>query len=500
MADLLNNVLNRISMYKLVSISLMILWVVAFVLSLVGIISFSPLAMIASAIVLTSVTYLASLFFGRLFGIRVHGESSLITGLILFFIFTPSIEVSALVTFSLIGMVAAASKFVLAFRGRHIFNPVAAAAFFISLTGLSFATWWVATPPLTIVTGIMALLFLYKTRRLAMGLTFLLVATPLVLLTFIKYGSGITESFALLLSWPLVFFVGFMLSEPLTMPKKKWQQILEAIIVGILFALPIHIGEFSTTPVFALLIGNLAAFGVSRRQAISLQLKSRHQLTPTAYEFTFTPLRPVTFEAGQYMELTLPHQDSDGRGLRRTFSMTSSPSENEIKFGVKFYKPSSSFKKALQSLPVGSIIQATGVNGDFTLPNDAAQPLLFIAGGIGVTPFISHLLYLKSINRTRDIIMMCAVSSIDDLAYGDILQHAGIKVLIVTKTDAQLLANTWTHINESRITTAVLKANVPDIASRQVYVSGPPPMIDSAKRHLKELNVQRVKTDYFIGY
>jgi ferredoxin-NADP reductase len=492
--------LNRVSMYRLVSISLTTLWSLALVFAMMGILVYSPLAMIASILVLLTVTYLTSRLFGLLFGLRVHGESSYITAFILFFVFTPTLQTTGLVALALVGVLAAASKFLLTFRGRHVFNPVAISAFIMGISGLGFATWWVATPVLMPLTFVLGLLVLYKTRRLLMGGVFLGVATPLVILYLMSFGSSLNESLGLLLSWPLLFFSGIMLSEPLTLPPKKWQQVVEAIVVAVLFAIPIHIGEFASNPAMALLVGNMIAFGFSRRRAIMLQYKSYKDLTPTITELTFTSSHKLSFEPGQFIELTLPHKHRDLRGMRRVFSIASAPNETTLKLGVKFYNPSSSFKHALGSLTEGTILQTTGISGGFTLPKDPSIPLLLVAGGVGITPYISHLKSLKARGEKRDITLIYAVTSDKEIAFADFLKTVDINVILVVSEGKDLPSKAWTIAESPYATEEIIQKNVPDVSARHAYISGPPPMVRSVKQSLRHLKARKIKTDYFTGY
>ncbi|MDB5179633.1 MAG: hypothetical protein JWN12_265 [Candidatus Saccharibacteria bacterium] len=481
--------------------SLTILFVIALVLAFLGVIAYSPLAMIVSVTVIGFSVLLTSMLFGLIFGVRVHTESSFITAVILFFIFTPTLEVSGLLGLVLVGMIAGASKFILAFKGRHIFNPAAIAAFIIGLTGIAHASWWVGTPLLIIPTFLLGFAVLQKTRRVPSSGTFIGLATVLVIIVLMVEGETLGGSLVLWLSWPVLFFSSFMLTEPLTLPGKKWQQILEAAVVAILFAIPINIGDFSTSPAFALVIGNLIAFGFTRRQKVTLTFVEQKQLTPTTYEFIFTPRTPLRYAAGQYLEIRVPHKHDDFRGSRRSFSITSAPGEETLRLGVKFYEPSSSFKKALRTLEKSAVIESTGISGDFTLPKDKLTPLLYVAGGIGITPFISHLQTLKRRNEARDSVLFYSINSIDELAYKDILESAGIKVFIITKTNQRLtLPKNWVHINEPFITKEVLATYISDVDTRTAYISGPPLMIDGVKKQLKQLHVTHIKTDYFIGY
>ena len=492
--------LNRVSMYQLVNLSLFSLWILGWLFTLTGGIDFSPVAYVVSLPLLMAATFLSNRLFGLLFGVRPHDDSSYITSFILFFIFTPTLELSGLLALALTGVIASASKYLLAYRGRHIFNPAALAAFVISLLELTYATWWIATPPMLALTSVLAFLVLYKTRRLQMGLLFLAVAVPLVLVTLAGYNVDFNASLSLLAAWPFLYFVGFMLSEPLTLPPKKWQQFIVAAVVAFLFAVPVDIGEYTTTFAVALLVGNLVAFSFSRRQAIKLTYIGSTELTASTHEFSFTPTKKISYEPGQYMELTLPHKQKDGRGQRRIFSMTSAPHEPTIRFGIKFYEPSSSFKSALLALPPQAVITATGINGSFVLPKDTAQPLLFIAGGIGITPFISHLLAMHEHNEKRDVILLYSVSSPKEIAYAVLLKKLGVRVILVTETSAQSVNPNWQVYDQARITKNLMEQAVPDIAKRAVYVSGPPLMITGITRSLKKLGVKRIKTDYFTGY
>lgn len=496
----LNAALNRFSMYRLLSVTLTSMWGISVFLSLLGLLPYSPAAMIASGSVLVVAAYASNVLFGRLFGIRTHDESSYISALILFFIFSPTTVITELTTLALVAVIAMASKYVLTVHGRHIFNPAAIAAVIISLTGITYASWWVATPILLPITLLFAFLILYKTRRLAIGGIFLTIAISLIILMYLLNGQSVLDGLLALPSWPLLFFVGFMLSEPLTLPPRHWQQYLVAVLVAVLFAVPLHIGIISGSPALALVIGNAIAFYFTQRRHIQLIFKGRNQLTPTIDEYVFESSKPITFEAGQYMEITVPHPGKDGRGIRRIFSIVGASGDRTIRFGVKMYDKPSSFKRALKSLKKNSFIDATGIGGDFVLPKDARVPLLLVAGGVGITPFISHILASARREQNRDIVLIYAVNDINDMAYVDTLVNSNIKVILVTKTDQPMPSSSWIHHNDARITSKEIATYIPDANVRYAYVSGPPAMVDSAKAILKKTGVKYIKSDYFTGY
>lgn len=499
MIRFIDSLLNRVSMYRLVSFALTSLWVVAIIFAFGGLVTSSPVALIVSGCTAIVVSYVANRVFGYLFGVRPHGESAYISALIIFFIFTPILDGRSLVTLAMICGFAMASKYLLVWRGRHIANPVAIAAVIASLTGIDYASWWIGTPFMLPFVAFFAVLILYKTRRLVFGSIFLGLAVITAVLTMMARGATFGMSLGLLGSWPLVFMVGFMLSEPLTLPPKAKQQYIIAIVVALLATLPLRIGTFSISLVLAIVIGNVIAFFTSRRRHIALTLTGRRALTPTTDEFVFTSPAPITFEAGQYLELSLPHH-SDWRGMRRSFSMTSAPGENELRLGVKFYEPASSFKTALRQLPLGAYVTATGTAGSFTLPRDTTAPLLFIAGGIGITPFISQLQHMRKQRAQRDVILIYSVSSPEELAYRDVLEATGVRVIVVTKATELTLPAGWYRINDSSLSPEILEKLAPQLTGRRAYLSGPPAMIRSYKHLLQGIGVRHITTDYFTGY
>ncbi len=473
---------SSFSMYKGIIMGLLGIWMAAIALAFFDLTGFSPLALVVSAAVLVAATYLTSFLCAKLFGLATHLDSSIITGLILSLIFLPTLEVGGLVVLAFVGMIAGASKFILTWRGRHVFNPAAIAAVVIGVTGLGGASWWVATPLLTPVVAIAALIALYRTKQFVMAGIFLAITIPGLIIQFLMFGASPSESLVLLMSWPLLFLAGIMLTEPLTLPPRAWQRYVVAAVVAVAFLLPFKIGPVQMTPALALVIGNIVAAVFAARYALTLTFKERRVLTPTTDELVFATNLPVRFQPGQYMELQLPHKKADLRGIRRSFSLTSLPGEKQVTFGVKFYEPSSSLKKTLRALKSGDTVGAVQISGDFVLPKDTTKPLLLVAGGIGITPFVSQ---LKSIKKgERDIVLVHTVSNKEEFSYQEVLEASGVKVIALS----------------SRIDYDEIAQLIPDVASRWAYVSGPTAFVQGAKSKLRHAGVRGVKSDYFVGY
>jgi glycine betaine catabolism B len=314
-------------------------------------------------------------------------------------------------------------------------------------------------------------------------------------------GTAGVDSLALpLLSLPTVFFVGFMLSEPLTLPPRRWQQLAEAVLVGLISSIPFTFGGVYSSPQLALLVGNLLAFLVGQRRGIRLTLVERRQLTPTSWDLAFRPAAPVRFQPGQYMELTLPHAGTDARGWRRVFSIAAAPDSGEVRFGIRLPEKPSSFKAALMALPEGTVLSATSVSGDFLLPSDPTRKVLLVAGGIGVTPFLGQLQQAASERDDRDIVLVYAVTSAAELGYGPELEATGFPVVVVSPDEPASLPARWTWVEAAALDADIVHRWVPDARERTAYVSGAPTMVASLKRALRGSGVGRVRTDTFLGY
>lgn len=225
---------------------------------------------------------------------------------------------------------------------------------------------------------------------------------------------------------------------------------------------------------------------------MKLKLVDTHQETEDVKSFIFEPETPIQWQAGQFLYYTLPHPEEDDRKDKRWFTNSAAPSENRVMITTRLTKDrGSSFKKALNDLKIGDEIEADPPEGDFTL-DDTSKNYIFIAGGIGITPYRSilaeakahgqnlkvHLLYA---NRSSDIPFR---KELDEIAS----QNPSFKVDYIIDPD---------KINEEKLKAAITQAEDPII-----YVSGPEPMVEALNDDLQELGVKEdhLKTDYFPNY
>ncbi len=338
-----------------------------------------------------------------------------------------------------------------------------------------------------------------------MVISFLLATTAATLLFAVIGGAGIGLTLQNMILNSAAFYLGFvMLTEPYTSPTTLNLQIWYALIVGVILAPQTHIGHYYSTPEFALVIGNIFAYITGSKVKLFPRLLSKRRISIDSAEFSFAPDRPLTYLPGQYMEWTLPHADADSRGVRRYFTLASSPTEREIKIGVKFYEDGSSFKDSLLEIGQSTPVVAAQLSGDFVLPDDPNDKLAFIAGGIGITPFRSMIKYLTDKREDRDVRLLYSVRHENELAYRTDLSEAkqaiGLRVTyVITGRERQFGRD---HVLAGRIDAAMIAREIPDYEERIFYISGPQAMVDGIQKALHGLGVSRaqIKTDFFPGF
>ncbi len=491
-------------MYRLMLYYLIMLLSVAVIMSFAGTLPYDPWALLFTIGFEIAACAVVNAIFAKTFGVPANAESTYISALILALIITPIQSTQDLWFLGWAAVWAMASKYILAINKKHLFNPVAFAVALTYFTINQSASWWVgdaAMLPFVLVGG---LLLVRKIRKFGMVLSFIAAALAAIVFFSVFDGTGVGVAVQRTLVYsPLLFFACIILTEPFTTPPTRPLQIVYGALVGVLFVPQIHIRAFYITPEIAILIGNLFSYLVSPKRTLVLRLKEKVQIAPDIYDFIFVPKRKLAFAPGQYMAWTLGHHDPDSRGNRRYFTLASSPTEDTLRVGVKYAPRGSSFKQALLALDGNQEIVAAQVAGDFVLPTDPRQKCVFIAGGIGVTPFRSMIKFLLDTHQRRPIVLFYANRSAQEIVYKDVFDQAqrelGIKT-IYTITDERTLPPFWKG-RVGRITPQMIQAEVPDYLRCMFYISGPQSMVNSFQTILAQLGVSesRIKTDFFAG-
>ncbi len=425
MICVIDHILNRITMYRLVLYYTAGLLVAAFLLGLVGSVPQDPTALTFSCALIIGTCWLTNRLFAEFLQVPANTELFAITALILALLMPPvsARDFMGVAGLILASVVAIASKFVFAIDRKHIFNPVAIGVVVSGLVLDQPATWWVggnlALFPFVLAGG---LLVTRKVQRfdtvgiyIVANLAATLAASPPSL-----YGVVMKQTF---LYSPLLFAGFAMLTEPLTAPHGKRSRLAYGAIVGALSSPNMHIGPLYLTPEMAFLVGNLFAFVVSPKGRCKLTLQRIERAAAGCYDFVFQPDRRFAFQPGQYLDWTLHVANPDDRGNRRPFTIASAPTEQEVRLGIKFYDGPSAFKRSLAAMRPGDTIYGSQLAGTFTLPADSGRKLAFIAGGIGVTPFRSMIQDLLDRGEKRSIVMLYGNNKLTEIAYGDIFHE-----------------------------------------------------------------------------
>jgi ferredoxin-NADP reductase len=218
-----------------------------------------------------------------------------------------------------------------------------------------------------------------------------------------------------------------------------------------------------------------------------------HEEHPGGIEdLVFRSESPLRIRPGQYVELSLPHPRADSRGSRRAFSPASAPG-GAVRIVTRSAERASSFKRALGALPVGAAVAGTVVAGDFLPPRAPSAPVLWLASGVGVTPFLA----MAEAEPERDAVLVWRLRAEDDpgWAAGAL---ARVRVLVVGPPGI-VLPEGWQRLGDRLNAEDLLKA-VPDLPMRRGYAAGSPTWVAVTRRTTRRAGLPRIRTDRFLGY
>jgi ferredoxin-NADP reductase len=233
------------------------------------------------------------------------------------------------------------------------------------------------------------------------------------------------------------------------------------------------------------------------------KLMSREELSGGVTVFCLEKPEGFQFSAGQWCFLSVPASGfEDDRGLRRPLSIASSPLEKELLFATKLSE--SAMKRTMAEMTPGTMVTLGQPMGNMILPQNTVTPLVFLAGGIGITPFRSMCCYAAGARTAHSITLFYSSRKPDETPFLDDLQrvseqHANVSV-VITMTRVTEDEKIWSG-PRGRLSADTIKSMCAVWEKAAYYVAGPPAMADTMKEILNTLGIstERVKVELFAG-
>jgi ferredoxin-NADP reductase len=236
---------------------------------------------------------------------------------------------------------------------------------------------------------------------------------------------------------------------------------------------------------------------------VRARIKEKQEVAKETLLVTFDLLgEEVTFRAGQYFFVTLPDVGyQDERGLRRHITVVTSPNQRGV-LGFATRMRDSAFKRSLRELSVGAEVDVEPPKGTFALPEDPSRPLVFVAGGIGITVFRSMLRYIGEERLPYRVTLIYSNRDRESTPFLDELRELDQGLpdlrLILTMTKDPDWDGEPRRI-DAQFFTDYLGA---DLNRYTFLVAGPPAMTEAMQRALAEAGVddENVVAERFSGY
>jgi len=233
---------------------------------------------------------------------------------------------------------------------------------------------------------------------------------------------------------------------------------------------------------------------LTRSETVAEGTMAFHFAKPAGFKFT----------AGQSMNVSLiDPPESDAKGNSRTFSIVSAPHENELVIATRMRD--TAFKRVLKGMPPGGRVGLRGPAGMFTLDPADARPAAYLAGGIGITPFVSMLREGAHTRLARDLWLFYSNRRPEDAAFLEELaalpkRHSRCH-FVGTMVEMDKSSRPWGG-ETGLLDRAMLERHLKGLAANVYYVAGPPGLVEAMQKMLVAAGVaeEAIHTDEFFGY
>lgn len=235
-----------------------------------------------------------------------------------------------------------------------------------------------------------------------------------------------------------------------------------------------------------------------------IKLIARREVAERTVAFYFECPADFTFKAGQFIDLMLlnPHE-TDSEGNTRAFTIASAPAEDHLMVVTRLRD--TAFKRVLMNMPLKTPINIEGPFGNLTLPEHTTRPLVFLAGGIGITPFRSMLVQIATHNFSHRLVLFYTNRRPEDAPFLHELQDLQQKIsnytFVGTMTQPEKSGVPWSG-ETGYLDHEMLTRHLQGIESPLYYVVGPPTMVKSFRTILETAGVHKadIRAEDFFGY
>ena len=234
------------------------------------------------------------------------------------------------------------------------------------------------------------------------------------------------------------------------------------------------------------------------------KLKDRKEVAERTIAFRFEKPSGWTFKAGQFIDMTLlDPTETDSEGNTRGFSIASGPHEETLMVATRMRD--TAFKRVLRDMPIGTAVKIEGPSGDLTLPNNSKQAIVFLAGGIGITPFRSMVVRAVKEKLPHRIFLFYSNRRPEDAPFLEELQilereNPNYK-LIASMTEMEKSHRPWNG-ETGLINQEMLDRHLKSAGRRVYYIAGPPAMVKGLHEMLNKAGVDDddIRAEEFAGY
>ncbi len=236
----------------------------------------------------------------------------------------------------------------------------------------------------------------------------------------------------------------------------------------------------------------------------SSHLIHREEIADGTMAFRFEKPEGFSFKAGQHVSVRLiDPPETDEEGNKRTFSLITAPYEDHIAVATRMRD--TAFKRVLKTMPIGTPVEIIDPRGSMTLHVNTDRPAVFLAGGIGITPFRSMIRHAIHEKLEHKIILFYSNRTPESAAFLDELAETDRQILnftlIATMTDMASSTQPWSG-QTGYITEEMIRGAVGDGMQPVYYLAGPPGMVAAMNGVLERLGVSEddIRSEEFSGY